>query len=251
MDSITALFGDAIALEMIGGVFRGGDDRIQGGDGRDFASGDIQQARLADELFVVGGDEPLFVGGDDRLSGGPGMQRDVLAGDAFFIVLGEPPGMPDDEVINATFRGGDDRLWAAGVPTNSTATSETFLLDRPGAEISSWQRPLARRGRQRHSPRRRCLLQVGPETAVAISGGRDRLFGGRGDDTLAGGPGDDWLYGGPGDDTADFSGERGPTIVDLTMLALPAGEVVRPTATIGPDTDTLSLDREHNRQSVR
>lgn len=189
-----------------------GDDRIDGGEGRDWLTGgggddDLRGYGENDRLAGNAGDDRLAgMGGRDNLNGGPGDDtiyggsgNDLLDGesgdDKLYAGSGNDrlyAGSGDDRLSGGS---GDDRLFGGGDGDELYGgTGDDELYDEGGA----------------------AQLYGGP--------GDDELSGYGGSDLLSGGPGDDQLRGGDGADIFRFapghsSGGDGDVILDFDYAA--------------------------------
>ncbi len=221
--------------DTLAGVATG--DRIQAGDGADYAMGRAGRDRIdgegGDDTLSGGSDADTLTGGggadvlngdpgDDVLSGGDGADElwgvsgaDTLLGDAGDDTLHAGGGMTrlsggdgNDVLIfsgavNADGGDGFDALWLTPVAGVSVSLSYADLT-REGGAFTGIESIVLFGDAGSDTLRGGALVDVlvGAGGADSLNGeaADDQLFGGVGGDTLAGGSGADTLDGGAGDD---------------------------------------------------
>lgn len=181
--SRAALFGDVETMvnfsEVIGGV-----DRIAGGDGAEFLSGDVGLDRSSQGARLVGGADTITAGGGDDLAAGE-----------LIVSYGAVSLQKGAAVITGgadTIRGGagSDRLFGEIGTTDLAALA----------------------------------LVSGGNDQILGEAGDDFLFGQTGNDVLNGGAGADQLSGGTGTDRASYANASAGVTANLNASGLNRGE---------------------------
>jgi Ca2+-binding RTX toxin-like protein len=237
-DSVTALDLTEGSVPLITADLGAGNDRFQGGAGREVVSAgpgnDTLEGRRGDDSFDGGDGNDTLTGdaGRDELHGGAG--DDVLDGDRFEApeadLLDGGPGndkaegwnIPDEDThppVSITLDGaandgrpgeGDD---VRDIERFQSQVSGTFVTSDAADAIEVWAN-----------------LDYGTSTVRSLGGNdsvkglnsSEHIDGGAGDDRLEGGYGDDTITGGPGRDTI-FGDKSGSDCGLFESCSVPVG----------------------------